>query len=210
MLRLFFCGVLLSFTFSVPAGAAKPDEPVILVLGDSLSAGYGLDAEQGWVHLFQQKLRSEGFNHVVANAAISGETTRGGLGRLPGLLDRHKPTLVLLQLGGNDGLRALPVKAMRQNLQDMIALSQKSGAEPVLFAMHIPANYGPTYSEQFSQSFEQLADAEKLTLVPFVLGSFAFDEDAFQSDGIHPNAASQALILETVWPAIVPLLKAVP
>ena len=183
MLRLFFCGVLLSFTFSVPAGAAKPDEPVILVLGDSLSAGYGLDAEQGWVHLFQQKLRSEGFNHVVANAAISGETTRGGLGRLPGLLDRHKPTLVLLQLGGN---------------------------EPVLFAMHIPANYGPTYSEQFSQSFEQLADAEKLTLVPFVLGSFAFDEDAFQSDGIHPNAASQALILETVWPAIVPLLKAVP
>lgn len=187
--------------------AAESSKPVILILGDSLSAGYGLDAGQSWVSLLKQKLATEGWPHEVVNAAITGETTRGGLTRLPRLLEHHQPQLVLIQLGGNDGLRALPVSAMKQNLSKMVDLSKASDAVPVLFEMAIPSNYGPTYSAQFTQAFKSLAESKDVPLAPFLLARFALDENAFQADGIHPNAESQMLMLESVWPALATVLR---
>ena len=205
--------LLLSLMLLVPPMALSEDRsnpviPVILVLGDSLSAGYGLDVEAGWVHLLKQKLEAEGLPHAVVNASISGETTRGGLSRLPALIERHDPAWVLIQLGGNDGLRALPITAMRENLKKMIRLSQESDAVPVLFQMFIPANYGPDYTQQFSDSFSDLSELFEVPLVPFLLESFAFNQDMFQADGIHPSADAQPLMLDIIWGAIGPLLKA--
>lgn len=191
--------------FATSARQPSP-KPLILVLGDSLSAGYGLDAGDGWVALLEQKLKSQALPHVVINASISGETTAGGLARLPALLDRHRPQMVLVELGGNDGLRALPIKAMRDNLERIVDSSAKAGATAVLFEMQIPANYGPAYSQQFMRTFTDVARAKKVPLVPFLLSAFATDPRAFQDDGIHPSAAAQPRILETIWPALRPLL----
>jgi len=181
-------------------------KPVVLVLGDSLSAGYGLDANTGWVHLLEQKLKSQGFSHAVVNASISGETTAGGLARLPTLLDRHKPKLVLVELGGNDGLRALPLKSLRTNLERIVDTTSTAGATAVLFEMRIPENYGLTYTEAFTRLFTEVASAKKVPLVPFLLAPFATDPAAFQPDGIHPSAAVQPQILDAVWPSLEPLL----
>ncbi len=189
---------------SAPARAAPP---TVLVLGDSLSAGYGLDADQGWVRLLKQKLAAQGFDHQVVNASVSGETTAGGLARLPSLLDRHRPQLVLVELGGNDGLRALPLTQMRSNLEGIVDASAQAGATAVLFEMRIPSNYGPTYTEAFTGTFAEVADDRQVPLVPFLLSAFAEDPDAFLSDGIHPSASAQPLILDTVWPHIEPLLR---
>lgn len=187
--------------------ALKPSpKPVILVLGDSLSAGYGLDAGEGWVALLEQKLKSQALPHAVVNASVSGETTAGGLARLPALLERHRPQMVLVELGGNDGLRALPIKSMRENLERIVDNSAKAGATAVLFEMRIPANYGPAYSEQFTRTFNEVARAKGVPLVPFLLADFATDPRAFQDDGIHPSAAAQPRILDTIWPALRPLL----
>lgn len=201
--------LLAACLLSTTAGAVGPAAPTttILVLGDSLSAGYGLDAGQGWVALLEQKLKSQGLPQRVVNASISGETTAGGLARLPALLDRHRPDLVLVELGGNDGLRALPVKSMRNNLERIIDLSQAAGARPVLFEMRIPENYGPTYTQAFTRTFADVATQRKVTLVPFLLSSFAEDAGAFQADGIHPSAAVQGRILDTIWTSIAPLLR---
>lgn len=185
------------------SGAGKP---VILVLGDSLSAGYGLDAGDGWVALLEQKLKSQALSFDVVNASISGETTAGGLVRLPALLERHQPKWVLVELGGNDGLRALPVKQMRSNLERMVDLSAKAGATAVLFEMRIPANYGAAYTQQFTRTFTDVAQAKNVPLVPFLLAPIATDPRAFQDDGIHPSAAAQPRILETIWPALKSLL----
>lgn len=203
--RLLF--LLLACSPWLPATADAGPAPVILVLGDSLSAGYGLDAGTGWVALLEQKLKTQGFAHRVVNASISGETTAGGLARLPRLLDRHRPRLVLVELGGNDGLRALPLTALRANLERIVDLSTQSGATAVLFEMRIPENYGATYTEAFARTFGQVAGHKTVPLVPFLLASFASDPNAFQPDGIHPSAAVQPKILDTVWPAIAPLLK---
>lgn len=181
--------------------------PVVLVLGDSLSAGYGLDAGTGWVFLLEQRLKAQGFPHAVVNASISGETTAGGLARLPTLLQRHQPALVLVELGGNDGLRALPLKALRTNLERIVDSSSTAGATAVLFEMRIPDNYGAPYTEAFTQTFHTVAQARKVALVPFLLAPFATDPDAFQPDGIHPSAKVQPQILDTVWPALEPLLR---
>lgn len=143
----------------------------------------------------------------MVNASVSGETTAGGLARLPVLLARHKPALVLVELGGNDGLRALPIKAMRANLERIAELSAKAGAKAVLFEMRIPANYGPVYTDAFANAFGEVARAIRAPMVPFMLARFAADPGAFQGDGIHPNAASQARMLDAVWPTIEPLLK---
>lgn len=188
--------------------SAKPAvPPVILVLGDSLSAGYGLPNGSGWVSLLERRLRTQGYPHRVLNASISGDTSAGGLSRLPAALDAHKPLLVLVELGGNDGLRALPVPELRANLDRIAALSQAAGATPVLFEMRIPSNYGPAYTERFAQLFGGLASARKLPLVPFFLGAIATDPTRFQDDGIHPNAAAQPKLLDAVWPVLKPLLK---
>lgn len=188
-------------------GAPLHAAPAILVLGDSLSAGYGLDAGTGWVALLEQKLRTQGHPHRVVNASVSGETTAGGLARLPTLLDRHKPQLVLVELGGNDGLRSLPLKSLRENLERIVERTRASGAEAVLFEMRIPENYGPDYTRAFQQVFTDVSRAKSAPLVPFLLARFAADPAAFLDDGIHPSAKAQPLILDTIWPHLEPLLR---
>jgi acyl-CoA thioesterase-1 len=184
--------------WSVTAAAA----PKILILGDSLSSAYGIPVQTGWTALLQERLRAQGYPHEVVNASISGETTAGGLARLPPLLRDHKPQFVLLELGANDGLRGLPLKTMRANLKEMIALSEKAGATPVLFEMRIPANYGKKYVDAFYASFADLAEAEDVALVPFFLAPVAMSRKMTLKDGIHPNAEAQPLLLDAVWPTL--------
>lgn len=184
------------------ANTAPDARPVLLVLGDSLGAAYGIAAEQGWVALLQQRLDRAGYPARVVNASVSGETTAGGLARLPGLLERHRPRWVLVELGGNDGLRALPLARLRDNLRQIATLSRKAGARPVFFEMRIPTNYGAEYANGFSASFAEVARAAKAPLVPFFLGAIATDPAAFQDDGLHPTAAVQATLLDAVWPTL--------
>jgi acyl-CoA thioesterase-1 len=186
------------------AGAADRS---ILVWGDSISAGLGLDADAGWVHLLEQRLQKQGGGYTVVNASVSGETTGGGLARLPAALDKLHPAIVLIELGGNDGLRAQSLPAMRANLEKMIDLSRAAGAQPVLFEMRIPSNYGPVYTDRFTQVFGAVAEARKAPMVPFFLAAIAVDPGHwFQDDGIHPNAAAQPQLLDAVWPTLAPLL----
>lgn len=180
----------------------------MLVLGDSLSAAYGIPLDQGWVALLQQRLEAGGYRERVVNASVSGETTAGGLARLPALLDRHRPRWVLVELGGNDGLRALPLAELRANLRKIVALTRAAGAEPILFEMRIPTNYGPDYAEGFRASFGEVARETGAPLVPFLLGAFATDPSAFQDDGIHPSLAAQQKILDAVWPTLESALNA--
>lgn len=205
MLRFLFV-LMLAFA-ATGARAGEATAPVILVLGDSLSAAYGIPASQGWVALLQQRLQSRGYPQRVVNASVSGETTSGGLSRLPALLDRHKPQLVLLELGGNDGLRGLPLTRLQENLSRMAELSRKAGAVPVLFEMHIPSNYGRSYATGFNAAFKTVAGALKAPLVPFWLEAIALDPDAFLDDGIHPTAAVQPKMLDAVWPTLEGQLK---
>ncbi len=197
---------LLPATAGAASVAAPPTAPAILVLGDSISAGYGLDAGQGWVSLLDRKLKSQGLPHKVVNASVSGETAAGGLARLPGLLARHQPKIVLVELGGNDGLRALPVKALRTNLEQIVDLSRKAGAQPVLFEMRIPSNYGAVYAEGFFKTFGEVAQEKNAALVPFFLLPIAADSASFQDDGIHPTAEAQPKMLDAIWPTLQPLL----
>ena len=183
-------------------------DKTILVWGDSISAGLGLDADAGWVHLLERRLQSQGSGYAVVNASVSGETTAGGLSRLPEALDKYHPAIVLIELGGNDGLRGQPLDAMHANLGKMIALSRAAQARPVLFAMQIPSNYGPAYADRFAKVFGAVAAETQLPLVPFFLGGIAANRDQwFQDDGIHPNAAAQPKMLDAVWPTLAPLLK---
>ncbi|MBL6749638.1 MAG: arylesterase [Nevskia sp.] len=193
------------------ATAAAAPAHTILVFGDSLSAGYGLDNGAGWVRLLQQRLQAQAPDYAAVNASVSGETTAGGLSRLPDALARFHPDLVLLELGANDGLRALPVAAMRANLAGMIRLCRAAGAAPLLFAMRIPQNYGPVYTQRYEAAFAEVARDEQATLVPFFLAAVAADRPRwFQDDGIHPNAQAQAQLLDAVWPLLAPRLKGSP
>jgi acyl-CoA thioesterase-1 len=204
MKRLMVLAVLWLGTFAT----AQADAPVILVFGDSISAGYGLPRlDQGWVALLHAKLEQQGYGYQVINASVSGETTQGGLARLPRALALHHPSLVILELGGNDGLRALPVTDMRGNLARMIDLSTAAGAKVLLLGMRIPPNYGPAYSEQFGAAYADLARSKGVASVPFLLDGVALNAGLMQADGIHPNPAGQPRLLENVWPALVPLLK---
>ncbi|MGQ0620335.1 MAG: arylesterase [Panacagrimonas sp.] len=206
-LRL-LCRFFLSLVLLPAMLAAKAPAPVVLVLGDSLSAGYGLDAGDGWVHLLEQKLKSQGLPYAVVNASVSGETTAGGLARLPALLERHRPSLVLVELGGNDGLRALPLKSMRSNLERIVDTAARAGATAVLFEMRIPENYGAAYTEAFTRTFAEVSRTRKVPLVPFLLSGIAADRKRwFLDDGIHPNASAQPKVLDAAWPSLEPLLK---
>lgn len=188
--------------------AAHAEAPVILVFGDSISAGYGLPrVEQGWVALLQAKLKQQGYGYDVVNASVSGETTEGGLARLPRALSLHHPQIVILELGGNDGLRALPIPDMRSDLSRMIDLSAAAGAQVLLLGMRIPPNYGAAYTAQFHRVYADLAEAQHVPTVPFLLDGIALNADFMQADGIHPNPAGQPRLLENVWPALMPLLK---
>jgi acyl-CoA thioesterase-1 len=187
------------------AGAAA--ERTILVFGDSLGAAYGLSPEDGWVALLTQRLQTQGYGYQVVNASVSGETTEGGLERLPRALTVHPPTIVILELGGNDGLRGLPVGTMRDNLAQMVRLSRAAGASVLLVGIRIPPNYGPRYTDDFARVFPQLADQHHLPLVPFLLDKVALDPALMQADGIHPNARGEPQVLDTLWPYLKPLLK---
>lgn len=204
MLRFLF---VLMLMFAAHGARADTAAPVLLVVGDSLSAAYGIPVSQGWVALLQQRLQSAGYPQRVVNASVSGETTSGGLNRLPALLDRHQPQVVLIELGANDGLRGLPLKQLNENLTRMATLSRAAGAQSVLFEMHIPINYGPAYSKGFNATFHTVATAQKAPLVPFWLAAIALNPDAFQEDGIHPTVAVQPQMLDAVWPTLEAALK---
>ncbi|MBB3189599.1 GDSL-type esterase/lipase family protein [Halomonas cerina] len=194
--------LLLLLLLALPLSAAE--RPVLLVMGDSLSAGYGIEHEAGWVSLLSERL--EGKAQVV-NASISGETSRGGAARLPDLLRQHAPDIVLIELGGNDGLRGLPPAQMRANLAGMIEASRAAGARVLLLGIDIPPNYGSAYREAFTGVFSGLAERFDVPLVPFLLDGVALDASLMQNDGLHPTAAAQPTILANVWPALAPLLE---
>jgi acyl-CoA thioesterase-1 len=191
----------------VAAGvSANGHAATILVFGDSISAGFGINPERGWAALLQSKLKSEGYGEQVVNASVSGETTEGGLARLPRALALHHPGIVIIELGGNDGLRALPVDQMRANLAQMAALCAAAGARVLLLGMQIPPNYGPQYTQQFSSSYGAVARDKNLPLVPFLLNGIALNPQLMQADGIHPNELGQPKLLDNVWPSLKPLL----
>ncbi len=188
--------------------AARAQAPVILVFGDSISAGYGLESvDSGWVELLRTRLKTEGYGYQVVNASVSGETTAGGLARLPRALQQHRPQIVILELGGNDGLRALPVPQMRDNFARMIDLSIHAGAKVLILGMRIPPNYGPQYTSQFEAVYGDLARADKLPLVPFLMDHIALQSDLMQGDNIHPNAKGQPVLLANVWSVLQPMLR---
>jgi len=187
-------------------GGMSSDPPVILVLGDSISAGYGLPPGTGWTHLLQQRLVERGYVHRVVNASISGDTTAGGRSRLPALLGRHKPAIVVIELGGNDGLRGGSLAATRENLVAMTAATKASGAKPLLVGMKLPPNYGPAYTREFDAIFADVAKAQRVPLVPFFFAGFGEDRSGFQPDGIHPSELAQPKLLDNVWPALERLL----
>jgi len=178
----------------------------ILVLGDSLSAAYGMPAERGWVQLLQQRLVSETPRYEVVNASISGDTTQGGLNRLPGLLEKHRPELVVIELGGNDGLRGTPPARISANLERLVTLAQQSEAKTLLLGIQLPPNYGPVYNARFTAMYSQVSEKTGAALVPFFMEKVALQPELMQSDGLHPNAEAQPLLLDTVWPQLEPLL----
>lgn len=174
----------------------------ILLIGDSISAAFGLETEQGWVSLLQKRLEEQDYPHRVVNASVSGETTAGGLARLPGLLEQVQPELVIIELGGNDGLRGLPAANMQQNLSAMVEQSRASGADVILLGMRIPPNYGPRYNDAFEQVFVDLSQSLDVPLVPFLLEGVGTVPELMLDDGIHPGAAAQPLLLDNAWPVI--------
>ena len=199
LLRYALAGLLLA--------SASAFAGTVLVWGDSLSAGYGLRPQQAWPALLEKKIADARLPHKVINASISGETTAGGRSRLPAALQTHRPSLVVIELGANDGLRGLPVAAMSANLQAMIDASRQAGAKVLLIGMRMPPNYGPDYTTRFEKAFQDLARINKLRLVPFMMEGFADKRAYFQQDGIHPVADAQPLILDTIWRELKPLLR---
>jgi len=204
-MRLILLTLCLIVVAPLTARAAEP--PVILIVGDSLSAGYGLVAGQGWVSLLQQRLKREGYGYRVVNASVSGETTDGGVQRLKRALDQHHPAIVVIELGGNDGLRGLPVSRVRSNLELLITQSRAAGAEVLLVAIRVPTNYGQRYTTSFKGVYQDLANRYKIGLVPFLSDQVAVDLALFQPDGIHPNAQAQPILLNNLWPQLTPLLQ---
>ena len=207
-----WCAAALGATEIGAAGLAPPkagqesSSSVILVLGDSLSAEYGLQRGQGWVQLLANRVQQSGQKYSVVNASISGETSSGGRTRLPALLKQHRPSIVIIELGGNDGLRGLPVSRMQENLVAMVRSSQAAGAQVLVAGIRMPPNYGRDYTERFFEAYAAVAKQYRTALVPFLLEGFAESADFFQSDRIHPSARAQATILQTVWPVLEPML----
>ncbi len=200
MLRLFLFVLLLSAAGITHAAAT------ILVFGDSISAGYGLPRDQGWVDLLRARLAREHADYKVVNASVTGETTVGGKIQLGAALNRHQPQIVILELGGNDGLRGTRVEAIRANLAAMIAACRKHGSRVLLVGMRVPPNYGSDYEQKFHLVYETTAKSQRVALVPFLFEGFAADRAMFQSDGIHPTAAAQEKMLDNIWPRLRPLL----
>ena len=191
---------------SCSLAAAAPLAPTIVIVGDSISAGYGLPPDSGWTTLLQQRLAAEHYAYRVVNASISGDTTAGGLARLDPLLAQLRPAITIIELGGNDGLRGGSLDAMRANLDAMVVAAQKTGSRVLLVGMQLPPNYGPAYVRSFSAIYAEIAKARHAALVPFLFEGFADDSTLFQPDQIHPLAAAQPKLLDNVWPELKPLL----
>jgi acyl-CoA thioesterase-1 len=184
------------------AAAQAAIAPTVLVFGDSLSAGYGIDVDQSWPALLQVRLESQGYEHRVINASISGETTEGGVTRIASTLENFSPDLVILELGGNDGLRGFPPERMKANLQTIIETAKASGAAVVMLGIRIPTNYGPRYTGAFEDVYRVLAEQLGVLWIEFFMEGVALNEDLMQEDGIHPNAAAQSILLDNAWPII--------
>ena len=199
-MRLFY--LILAVAWPVAPAFADDPPPTVLVMGDSLSAAYGIATKDSWPVLLAQRLGEAGYPHRVANASISGETTGGGLRRLPKQLARHQPALLILELGANNGLRGQPMNNMRRDLTEMTDAAQAAGARVLILGMRLPPNYGSAYTAEFHDSFRQVAEATDSALVPFFLEPIALDAGQFLDDGIHPNAAAQPALLDHIWPAI--------
>ncbi len=204
----------MSAAFAAPAVHAQTRAPApgsaprtLLVVGDSLSAEYGLARGTGWVPLLARRLSEQYPDYQVVNASISGDTTSGGVSRLPALLQRHHPAIVVLELGPNDALRGLSLKMTEQNLRDMARQARQAGARVLIVGMQIPPNYGRDYAQRFAAVFPAVAKAEQAGLVPFLMDGMATDRALFQADGIHPNEQAQPLLLDNVWAALQPILK---
>ena len=182
------------------AAAAEP--PTVMIFGDSLSAGYGLDMDQSWAALLQQRLEEQGYEHRVINASISGETTEGGVTRIDKALENFTPALIILELGGNDGLRGFPPERIRGNLEKVIGRARESGAEVVLLGIRIPSNYGARYSEAFEAVYREVSTASGIDWIEFFMEGVALNDALLQEDRIHPNEAAQPLLLDNAWPII--------
>jgi acyl-CoA thioesterase-1 len=198
--------LLLSLCLAWSRAQAAGADDTLLVFGDSLSAGYGLAPDQGWASLLQPRLASRGYGQRVVNASVSGETTSGGRSRLPRALDQHHPAIVVLELGANDGLRGLPLATASANLGAMIDVIKASKAQVLLVGVELPPNYGPAYTSAFRSMYADLARQHHVALVPFLMEGVALDPRLMQADGLHPNAAGQPRLLDTVWKALLPLL----
>ncbi|WP_018418074.1 MULTISPECIES: arylesterase [Paraburkholderia] len=189
------------------ANTPEPAKPVIVVLGDSISAEYGLPRDTGWVALMRQRLAEERIDYSVANASISGDTTSGGRARLPALMERLKPSIVIVELGANDALRGVPLSTTEDNLRTIIEQAQQGHAKVVLVGMYVPPNYGPDYTQKFHGLYGQLSKEFHVPLVPFLLAGIADKPDMFQADQLHPTQQAQPLLLNNVWPTVKPLLR---
>jgi acyl-CoA thioesterase-1 len=204
-----FVGGLVASAIALAAPAclqAEPGAPVLLVVGDSISAAYGLPPGTGWVDLLGARLAAGRYPHRVVNASITGDTTAGGRARLPALLARHRPAIVVVELGGNDGLRGGNLASTRDNLMAMVAAIQRTGAKALVVGMKIPPNYGAAYVREFDAVFADVAKLRRVPLVPFFFAGFGERNELFQADRIHPTAVAQPLLLDNVWPALLPLL----
>ncbi|AOU97875.1 arylesterase [Acidihalobacter yilgarnensis] len=198
---------LLIVLLATGPAAAAAKAPIILILGDSLSAAHGIPVDAGWVHLLAARLFQEGYPDRVVNASIGGDTTAGGLARLPAELARYHPSLVVIELGGNDGLRGTPIATFRAQLEQLVATAQRGGARVLLLGVRMPPNYGPAYTQMFHRVYEAVARQTHTPLVPFLLKGVATDPALMQADGIHPTAAAQPQLLDNVWPSLRPLLR---
>ena len=199
--------VLFALYLISPSLLQADEEAAIIILGDSLSAAYGMEISESWPSLLQQRLHENGHSYRVFNSSIAGDTTQGGLTRLPRLLETHQPDVVIIELGGNDGLRGLPLEVTRSNLSAMIQKSQSVGASVILAEMRIPPNYGRTYTEKFNGAYSSLAEQYGTILLPFILQDIALEPGMMQADGIHPTAAAQPVILEKVWTVLEPVMR---
>jgi acyl-CoA thioesterase-1 len=190
------------FLLIVSAQTSAVEVPTVLVLGDSLSAGYGIEVDQSWATLLQARLKEQGYEHRVVNASISGDTTESGAARIAQAIESFSPALIIIELGGNDGLRGIPPNRMRDNLRTIIKTGTESGAAVVLLGIRIPPNYGQRYIEEFDDVFRQLAAELEVPWIEFFMEGVALNEELMQSDGIHPNAIAQPLLLDNAWPII--------
>jgi len=197
-MRRFFAFIVLLLATT----ASSAEAPTVLVFGDSLSAGYGIDVDQSWTTLLQTRLQEQGYEHRVVNASISGETTEGGAARISSAIDTFSPELIILELGGNDGLRGFPPSRMKENLEKIVTTSKNSGAAVVLLGITIPPNYGERYIEIFENVFREVAEEHEIPWIEFFMEGVALNEDLMQGDGIHPNAAAQSILLDNAWPMI--------